>query len=97
MLFANVCAGFITSSDGELWVWRFLGLFGFFLAFCAYGEFWFFWAPCCVQDLGYSGVPPAGHALWAEVGGGITFVTSGENTLKCIKLPTSILGSMWVL
>ena len=21
-----------------------------------------------------------GHALWAEVGGGITFVTSGENT-----------------
>ena len=30
---------------------------------------------CCAQDLGYSGVPPAGHALWAEVGGGITFVT----------------------
>ena len=38
------------------------------------------WSPCCVQDLGYLGVPPAGHALWAEVGGGITFVTSGENT-----------------
>ena len=35
------------------------------------------WSPCCVQDLGYSGVPPAGHALWAEFGGGITFVTSG--------------------
>ena len=28
----------------------------------------------------FGAVPPAGHALWAEVGGGITFVTSGENT-----------------
>ena len=27
-----------------------------------------------------TGVPPAGHALWAEVGGGITFGTSGGNT-----------------
>ena len=45
-----------------------------------------------VQDLGYSGVPPAGHALWAEVGGGITFVTSGENTQKSIMLPVCILG-----
>ena len=58
----------------------FFGLFGFFLVSCAYGEFWSFWAPCCVQDLGYLGVAPAGHALRAEVGGGITFVTSGENT-----------------
>ena len=58
----------------------FFVLFGFFLVSCAYGEFWSFWAPCCAQDLGYIGVPPAGHALWAEVGGGITFVTSGENT-----------------
>ena len=58
----------------------FFGFFGFFLVFCAYGESQLGWSPCCVQDLGYSGVPPAGHALWAEVGGGITFVTSGENT-----------------
>ena len=35
--------------------------------------------PCCVQGLGYTDVPPAGHALWAEVGVGITFVTSGRN------------------
>ena len=31
--------------------------------------------PFCVQGLGRIGVPPAGHALWAEVGGVITFVT----------------------
>ena len=71
----------------------FFVLFGFFLVSCAYGEFWFFCAPCCVQDLGYSGVPPAGHTLWAEFGGGIAFVTSGENTKKSIKLPTCILGA----
>ena len=41
-------------------------------------------------------MPPAGHALWAEVGGVITFVTSRENTSKSIKLPVSILGFMWV-
>ena len=58
----------------------FLFFFGFFLVSCAYGESKLCWSPCYVQDLGYSGVPPAGHALWAEVGGGITFVTSGENT-----------------
>ena len=60
------------------------------------GSFWAFWfllgtlcilgvlvllvIPLCAQDLGYIGVPPAGHALRAEVGGCITFVTSGENT-----------------
>ena len=80
MLFANVCTGFISSCYGECCFGRFFVLFGFFLVSCAYGEFWSFQAPCCVQDLGYSGVPPAGHALRAEVGGGITFVTSGENT-----------------
>ena len=31
-------------------------------------------------------MPPAGHALWAEVGGGITFVTSGRNTIKIHKI-----------
>ena len=40
-------------------------------------------------------VSPAGHALWAEVGGGITFVTSGENTSKFIKLSANYLGFMW--
>ena len=43
--------------------------------------------PCCVQDLGHTGVPLAGHALWAEVGGGITFVTSGRTAGQLIKLP----------
>ena len=80
MLIANVYAGFISSCNGGILFLAFWGLFGFFLASCAYGECQFCWSPCCVQDLGYIGVPPAGHALWAEVGGGITFVTSGENT-----------------
>ena len=48
----------------------------------------------CVRDCGSSGVPPAGHALWAEVGGGITFATSRENTSKFVKLPACILGDL---
>ena len=55
--------------------------------------------PCCVQDKGYLGVPPAGHALWAEVGGGITFVTSwGEywaaqiHNAACHDIVWSFLG-----
>ena len=65
----------------------FFGFCRFFLGFCAHGESLYCWSPCCVQGLGYLGVPPAGHALWAEVGGGITFVTSGGNTSKFIKMP----------
>ena len=34
----------------------------------------------CVQGSGYAGVPIAGHARWAEVGGGIIFVTYWEFT-----------------
>ena len=36
-------------------------------------------------------MPLAGRALWAEVGGGITFVTSGRNAWELIKLPAIIL------
>ena len=43
---------------------------------------------------GYIGVPPAGHAFQAEVGGGITFVTTGGNVRQLIKLPTVIFGFM---
>ena len=32
----------------------------------------------CVQGLGFKDMPPTGHALRAEVGGGIIFVTPGE-------------------
>ena len=38
-------------------------------------------------------MPPAGHTLWAEVGGGITFVTSGENASQFIKL--SVFWDSW--
>ena len=34
----------------------------------------------CLQDSGYGGVPIAGHAHWAEVGGGILCVTLEEFT-----------------
>ena len=37
MLFANVCAGFISSCYGECGQWCFLGFFGFFSVSCAYG------------------------------------------------------------
>ena len=78
MLFANVCAGFISSCYGERWDWRFLGFLVSSWCLVHLGSASFAGLPCCVQDLGYIGVPPAGHALRAEVGGGITFVTSGE-------------------
>ena len=41
-------------------------------------------------------MPPAGHALWAEVGGGITFVTSGENTKKNINCLLVSLGTVGI-
>ena len=53
---------------GVFWIWGVLALLVSLL--------------CTRLGLLYLGVPPAGHALWAEVGGGITFVTSGKNTLK---------------
>ena len=37
-------------------------------------------------------MPPSGHVPWAEVGGDITFVTSGENVWQLKKLSVSILG-----
>ena len=62
---------------------------------CAYGEYRCSWSPCCVQDLGNFGVRAAGHALWAEVGGIITFVTSGENASQSIKLSVQYFGIFW--
>ena len=84
MLFASVCAGFIRSCNGEFWDWRFLGFLASLLCL----------SPCCAQDLGYVGVPPAGHAFQAEVGGGITFVITGGNVRQLIKLPAVIFGFM---
>ena len=34
MLFANVCAGFVSSCDGELWDWHFLAFGLLFGALC---------------------------------------------------------------
>ena len=42
-------------------------------------------------------MPPAGHALWAEVGGSITFVTSGGNIFfknhkNCLHVSLGTVG-----
>ena len=76
MLFANVCAGFISSYYGELFFLAFWFLLG---VMCIWRVLALLLSQLCTR-LGYIGVPPAGHTLWAEVGGSITFVTSGENT-----------------
>ena len=67
MLFANVCAGFSSACYGERWDWRSLGFLASLLCLVHMESASF----ACVHHIG---VPPAGHALWAEVGGGITFV-----------------------
>ena len=43
--------------------------------------------PCVYKVWVLKDVPPAGHALWAEVGRGIIFVTSGESAGQHKKLP----------
>ena len=77
----------------RMWAMAFLVLFGFFSVSCAFGWYWHCWCTSfCGQGLGHIGVPPAGHALWAEVVGGITSVTSGENAWQHIKLPVISVG-----
>ena len=80
MLFANVCAGFISSCYGECFLWRVLDVLVSPWCFVHMGSSGLSGLPVVYKTLGSSGVPPAGHALWSEVGGGITFVTSGKNT-----------------
>ena len=47
--------------------------------------------PLCVQDLGFKDVPPAGHALRAEVGGGHYFCFPWEFAGQHKKLPVSFV------
>ena len=42
-------------------------------------------------------MPSAGHALWAEVGRGVTFATSGENAWQLITLSFSFFCSFLLL
>ena len=87
MLFANVCEGFISSCYGEYCKWRFFVLFGFSSVSCVYGER-VLGSLLCAR-LVCSGVPPAGHALWA---GGITFCNLWEEHLKVHKTAYEYLG-----
>ena len=64
MLFAKVCEGFISFFYEDI-VHGFFVFFWFVLVSCASGDFQSFWALCCQQNMGYIGVPPAGHAPWA--------------------------------
>ena len=76
MLSANVCAGFFCSCYGEGGNWRLLGIWG--------GP----WSLVHMEGAGSAclplhvqkGVPTAGRARRAEVGGSIIFVTLGELT-----------------
>ena len=81
MLPATVCAGFIRFCFGFVGEWWFLGLL------CTPWSL-----PACVQGSGYAGVPSAGHAHWAEVGGGIIFVTLSELAGQHKKLRVIHLG-----
>ena len=47
----------------------------------------------CLQDSGYGGVLVTGHALWAEVGGGIICVTLGDS---CV-VHKNVLGFIGVV
>ena len=79
MLFANVCAGFFSSWYGVRGERKFLG---FLVSPWCLVHIRVYQlcqsSPLCVQGLGLKDVPPAGHALRAEFGGGIIFVTLGE-------------------
>ena len=86
--------GFSFSDTGEVGIGVFGWFFGFFLVLCASWEYLFlYFTPLCVQSLGIEDVPSTGHALWAEVGGGIIFVTPGKFAGKHEKLPAfKIMG-----
>ena len=60
------------------------GAFGVFCVLlgvlCTWGVLALLFLPSYLQDSGYAGGPIAGHALWAEVGGGIICVTLAEFT-----------------
>ena len=53
--------------------------------------FWLLLIPLVCARLGVSKMSPAGHALRAEVGGGIIFVTPGEIAGQHKKLPVEIM------
>ena len=81
MLFANVCAGFIWCCHEGCGERRFLGILRLLGVLCIWEVLLALPVyPSCVQDSGYEGVPVAGHALWAEVGGSIICVIVGEFT-----------------
>ena len=68
------------------------GAFWFLLgALCILGVLALLVFPLCVQGLGLKDVPPAGHALRAEVGGGIIFVTPGEFAGQHKTLPVKVV------
>ena len=89
----RVCAGFISSCYGECWEWRVWGFLAFLRCLVHMeGASFASILPFCVQGLGHIGVPPAGHPLRAEVGGSITFVTSGGECLAAQRTACYYFG-----
>ena len=85
---ANVCAGFIRccyGDCGEWWVGEDSGcsLDPVHMGGAGLAGF----NPSCVQGSGYAGVPIAGHAHWAAVGGG------SRSSLVCTKVRPSFWGN----
>ena len=76
------CAqGSSAAVTGSVWGWYILGTLGALWSLVHMEVCWLCLCfPSCLQDSGYGGVPIAGHAQRAEVGGGILCVTIGEFT-----------------
>ena len=86
---AAVTGGVGVGTFGALWV--LLGVLcngGCWLCLCF---------PSCLQDSGYGGVPLAGHAHWAKVGGGIICVTQGELSGLHKNVPVVVFKAVGVI
>ena len=55
------------------------------------------WSLVHMRGRGYGGVPTTGHALQAEVGGGIPCATLGELSGLCIVVPFIAFRVMGVI
>ena len=81
----------VGNSGNGVFFWGFLG---FSFVPCAHwGASFASLLPFCVQGLGHIGEPPAGHALWAEFGGGVALVTSGGECLAAHETAKYFYGT----
>ena len=92
------CARFFSVLGTELVEKDFFFAFWLLLgAWCILGVLALLVFPLCVQGVGLKDVPPAAPVLWAEVGGGIIFVTPGEFAWQHKTLPVKLVRRFVVL